>query len=67
LIKQKPVIVRNIALPGKLYPLVDLHFSYVEREDKSSDVLIMFEPRASNTGNEPGRQNGKNRSRRKKR
>jgi len=45
LLHQKPQIAHNIALPGKLYPLVDLHFSFVEREDKQSDVLIMFEPR----------------------
>src|SRR5262249_39083681 len=44
LLRQQPVIVRNIALPGKLYPVVDIHFSFVEREDKNSDVLIMFEP-----------------------
>jgi len=47
LLRQKPVIARNIALPGKLYPLVDLHFSFVEREDRNSDVLIMFEPRSA--------------------
>ena len=54
LLRQKPVIARNIALPGKLYPLVDLHFSFVEREDRNSDVLIMFEPRSA-TGASPKR------------
>jgi nitrogen-specific signal transduction histidine kinase len=46
LLRHKPVVVRNIELPGKLYPLVDIHFSFVEREDRRSDVLVMFEPRS---------------------
>jgi len=45
LLRQKPVIARNIELPGKPYPLVDIHFSFVERDDRGNDVLIMFEPR----------------------
>ena len=47
LLRQKPVIARNIALPGKPYPFVDLHFSFVQRDDGNSDVLIMFEPRSA--------------------
>jgi len=50
LARHKPVIVRNIALQGTIYPLVDIHFSFVEREDRGSDVLIMFEPQSPNPG-----------------
>jgi hypothetical protein len=59
LLRQKPVIVRNITLPGKLYPLADIHFSFVEREERVSDVLIMFEPasesKSQNTKREAAR------------
>jgi two-component system, chemotaxis family, CheB/CheR fusion protein len=48
-IQQKPIVARNINLPGKLYPSVDIHFSFVEREDQNSDVLIMFEARSAGT------------------
>jgi len=46
LLRQKPMIARGIELPGKAYPLVDIHFSFVERDDRANDVLIMFEPRS---------------------
>ena len=60
LLKQKPVVVREIALPGTLYPVVDLHFSYVEREGEARDVLIMFEPRPARQALPPkSKPNGK--------
>jgi two-component system CheB/CheR fusion protein len=46
LLRQTPMIARNVELPGKLYSLVDIHFSPVERDDRGKDVLIMFEPRS---------------------
>jgi two-component system CheB/CheR fusion protein len=46
-VKQKRLITRNVALPGNLYPLVDIHFSFVVREDRENEVVIMFEPRSS--------------------
>jgi len=73
LLRQKPMIARGIELPGKAYPLVDIHFSFVERDDRANDVLIMFEPRSmekpvnpkppARTAHQPGL--GKNKSRRR--
>jgi two-component system CheB/CheR fusion protein len=57
LLKQQPVITRNIELPGRLYPLVDIHYTVVEREDRGSDVLIMYEPHGGNpkvSSSQPG-------------
>src|SRR5215475_13646452 len=48
LLRHKAVIARNVELPGRLYPQVDIHFSPVERDDRGNDVLIMFEPRPAN-------------------
>jgi two-component system CheB/CheR fusion protein len=45
--QQRPVIARNLALPGKGYALVDLHFSFVGQEGSNRDVLIMFEPQSA--------------------
>jgi two-component system, chemotaxis family, CheB/CheR fusion protein len=49
LVKQKPLVVRSVPLPGRVHSLVDVHFSFVEREDRQNDVLIMFEPRSLTT------------------
>lgn len=49
LIRRRPMIARNVEMPGKLHASVDIHFSFVEREDQHSDVLIMFEPRSLRT------------------
>jgi two-component system CheB/CheR fusion protein len=46
LVRQKPMMARSVELPGKPYPLVDIHFSVVERDDRANEVLIMFEPRS---------------------
>jgi len=55
LMRQRAMVARNVELPGKLYPLVDIHFSPVERDDRGKDVLIMFEPRNEEEGGNPGR------------
>jgi two-component system CheB/CheR fusion protein len=73
LLRQKPMIARGIELPGKVYPLVDIHFSFVERDDRANDVLIMFEPRSmgkpvnpkqeARAGNQRGLEKNKSRKR----
>ncbi len=41
--KREPMIARNLPLGGR-FPAVDLHFSVIPQENKSSSVLLMFEP-----------------------
>ena len=50
LLKQRPSIVHNQSLGGKLHSRFDIHLSLIPREDHSKDVLIMFEPRTGTAG-----------------
>jgi two-component system, chemotaxis family, CheB/CheR fusion protein len=44
LVKQHPMVARNQPLGGKLKASADIYFSAIPREDRSTSVLIMFEP-----------------------
>jgi len=46
LLQQRTMVARAVQLPGKVHSSVDIHFSFVKREDRQSDVLVVFEPRS---------------------
>ncbi|HZE25873.1 MAG TPA: hypothetical protein VE083_00730 [Terriglobales bacterium] len=48
--KQRPIVVQNQALGGKLRARFDIHLSLIPKEDHTKNVLIMFEPRAGIEG-----------------
>ena len=43
LLKEQPIIARAQFLGGKLNYVSDIHFSVIPREDRTNNVLIMFE------------------------
>jgi len=51
LLKGEPVITRNQFLGGKLNQTADIHFSVIPREDRTKNVLIMFELKPSKDEN----------------
>jgi two-component system CheB/CheR fusion protein len=44
LVKEQPVIAREQFLGGRLGMTADIHFSMIPKEDRTKNVLIMFEP-----------------------
>jgi two-component system, chemotaxis family, CheB/CheR fusion protein len=60
LLKEQPIVARAQSLGTGLNSVADIHFSFIPREDKSRNVLIMFEP-------VDGRPSGKATKSRKKR
>ena len=46
LVKEEPTVARGQHLGGKLNLMADIHFSLIPREDRTKNVLIMFEPTA---------------------
>jgi len=44
LLKEQPMVARAQSLGIGLNSVADIHFSFIPREDKSRNVLIMFEP-----------------------
>jgi two-component system CheB/CheR fusion protein len=44
LLKEQPIVARGQSLGMGLNSVADIHFSLIPREDKSRNVLIMFEP-----------------------
>lgn len=52
LIKEQPIVARSQDLGARFNSVADIHFSVIPREDRTNNVLIMFEPSA-------GRQDGK--------
>jgi len=44
LLKAQPMVARAQSLGIGLNSVADIHFSFIPREDKSRNVLIMFEP-----------------------
>ena len=52
LVKEQPIVARGQDLGSRFNSVADIHFSVIPREDRTNDVLIMFEPSA-------GRQDGK--------
>ena len=59
LVKEQPVISRGQFLGGRLGLIADIHFSVIPREDRTNNVLIMFEPTGGKQLGEKG--NGKGR------
>jgi two-component system, chemotaxis family, CheB/CheR fusion protein len=60
LLKEQPIVARAQSLGTGLNSVADIHFSFIPREDKSRNVLIMFEP-------VDGKPSGKAKKSRKKR
>jgi two-component system CheB/CheR fusion protein len=56
LVKELPVIARGQFVGGKLGLTADIHFSVIPSEDRTNNVLIMFEP----TSGESAEKNEKN-------
>ena len=52
LLKQQASVARGMELGGN-FPIVDIHFSPIPKDDRTSNVLIMFEPQ-----NHTSRHNG---------
>jgi len=44
LMREQPVVARGQFLGGKFDSTADIHFSVIPREDRTKNVLIMFEP-----------------------
>ena len=63
LVKEEPTIARGHALGGKLNLRADIHFSVIPREDRSKNVLIMFEPSSDGGATQKKESNLKNRRR----
>jgi PAS domain-containing protein len=53
LVKDQPLIARSQDLGPRYGSIADIHFSIIPREDRTRNVLIMFEPRAMD-GGRPG-------------
>ena len=49
--KEQPMIARSQFLGDRLHSTADIHFSVIPREDRSKNVLIMFEPHADTRKN----------------
>jgi two-component system CheB/CheR fusion protein len=47
LLREQPVIAREQFLGGRLGVTADIHFSVIPKEDRTKNVLIMFEPSGS--------------------
>ncbi len=48
--KQQPMVARAQFLGDRLNSVADIHFSVIPREDKSTNVLITFEPNGGSGG-----------------
>lgn len=55
LTKQQPQVARSQTLGAGHNSVSDIHFSVIPREDRTKNVLIMFEPRAGEDGVAKGR------------
>ena len=51
LTKEQPMIARSQFLGDRLRTTADIHFSVIPREDRSKNVLIMFEPQGEDGKN----------------
>lgn len=50
LVKRQPMIARAQELGGRFNSKADIHFSVIPREDRTHNVLIMFEPQTTGQG-----------------
>ena len=46
LVKEQPIVARGQDLGSRFNSMADIHFSVIPREDRTNNVLIMFEPTA---------------------
>ena len=60
LVKELPIVSRGHFLGGRLGLTADIHFSVIPKEDRTNNVLIMFEPLGSVAGSEKKNSDGKN-------
>jgi two-component system, chemotaxis family, CheB/CheR fusion protein len=49
LVNKQPSVARGMELGGTL-PLVDIHFSIIPKDERTNNVLIMFEPQPGSDG-----------------
>ncbi|HEX6805699.1 MAG TPA: CheR family methyltransferase [Terriglobales bacterium] len=49
LVREQPVVAREQFLGGRFDSTADIHFSVIPREDRTKNVLIMFEPSGDKT------------------
>lgn len=47
--KEQPLVSRSQDMGARYGAVADIHFSIIPREDRSKNVLIMFEPRSVNS------------------
>jgi two-component system, chemotaxis family, CheB/CheR fusion protein len=50
LMKEQPMVARAQDLGSRFNSVADVHFSVIPREDRTNNVLIMFEPRTPTDG-----------------
>lgn len=61
LVKEQPFVTRGQDLGSHFGSTADIHFSVIPREDRTNNVLIMFEPTAKKPGSAEGSGKGKTR------
>ena len=49
LLKEQPIVARSQDLGARFNSVADIHFSVIPREDRTQNVLIMFEPTGTAT------------------
>ena len=65
LLKQQPSVARGMDLGGTL-PVVDIHFSLIPKDERTNNVLIMFEPQNQGTRSNGGQRSNAKAGRRKR-
>ena len=60
--KERPMVAYSQFLGGRLGVTADIHFSVVPKEDRTKNVLVMFEPSGGAKAKEPGAKNRKRRT-----
>jgi hypothetical protein len=63
--KQQPTVARAQFLGDRLNSVADVHFNVIPREDKSTNVLMIFEPVGGVGGSGNARNKKKNNRKRK--
>jgi hypothetical protein len=64
LLKQQASVARGLEMGGNL-PVVDIHFSPIPKDDRTSNVLIMFEPQNQTSGHRKNGEESKGNNRRR--
>jgi two-component system CheB/CheR fusion protein len=61
LLKGQPIVTRGQDLGSRFGSMADIHFSVIPREDRTNNVLIMFEPTVKRPAQADGSGKGKSR------